>query len=108
MGNGRSDMAGGVKESEMSSVHVGSLASPELRDSTAAEFRTLVSAIESSDIVVADLAAAKRLVLLRDVALDPQVPAASWASRFAPADIDGEVLRWIASHVKGRRTWAVN
>jgi hypothetical protein len=49
------------------------------------------------------LASAGRTVPPRDVALDPQVPVASWASRFAPADIDGEVLRWIASHAKGKR-----
>lgn len=92
----------------MTSVRVGSLASPELRDATAAEFRLLVSAIETSDIVVADLAVTRRSVPLRVTGFDPQVPVASWASRVAPADIDGEVLRWIASHVKGRRTWAVN
>jgi hypothetical protein len=49
------------------------------------------------------LATTGRTVPPRDVALDPQVPVASWASRFAPADIDGEVLRWIASHTKGKR-----
>jgi hypothetical protein len=49
------------------------------------------------------MAAAGRSVPPRDVALSSQVPVASWASRFAPADIDAEVLRWIASHVKGKR-----
>ena len=47
------------------------------------------------------IAATGRPVPPRDVALDPATPVASWASRFA--DIDGEVLRWIASHVKGKK-----
>jgi hypothetical protein len=101
-------MAARVKEIGMTSVRVGSLASPELRDATAAEFRMLVSAIETSDIVVVNSAAARRSVPPWAAGFDPQVPVASWASRVAPADIDGEVLRWIASHVKGRRTWAAN
>ena len=39
----------------------------------------------------------------RDLALGGTTPVASWASRFSAADIDGEVLRWIASHVKSRK-----
>ena len=49
------------------------------------------------------LAATGRAVPPRDVALDRQTPVASWALRYSSDDIDGEVLRWIASHVKGRK-----
>jgi hypothetical protein len=49
------------------------------------------------------LAVAGRPVPPRDIALDRTTSVASWASQFAPADIDGEVLRWIASHVKSKK-----
>jgi hypothetical protein len=49
------------------------------------------------------LAATGRPVPPRDVALDHGNPVASWALRHSSGDIDGEVLRWIASHVKGKR-----
>jgi hypothetical protein len=49
------------------------------------------------------LAATGRSVPPRDVALDRETPVASWALRFPSGDIDGEVLRWIASHVKGKK-----
>jgi hypothetical protein len=110
-------MAVAVKEMGMSSVR--SPASSEFRDTTATELQTLVTAIEGSDIVVPELAAtapelsgASRSLIANDppwcegilVSVGgAQVPAASWASRFAHADIDGEVLRWIASHVNGKR-----
>ena len=49
------------------------------------------------------LATAGRPVPPRDVALDRATPVASWALRHPSGDIDGEVLRWIASHVKGKK-----
>lgn len=49
------------------------------------------------------LAATGRPVPSRDVALDRATPVASWASRYSSGDIDGEVLRWIASHVKRKK-----
>lgn len=39
----------------------------------------------------------------RDVALDRATPVASWAARFSPAEIDDEVLRWIASHSRSKK-----
>ncbi len=42
----------------------------------------------------------------RDVALGRTTPVASWAARFSPSEIDGEVLRWIATHVKARKRLA--
>lgn len=49
------------------------------------------------------LAATGQPVPPRDRALDRVVPVTSWAARHPAADIDGEVLRWIAAHVKNKK-----
>ena len=49
------------------------------------------------------LSATGRPLPPRDLALGRERPVASWASRFSAADIDGEVLRWIASHAKSKK-----
>jgi hypothetical protein len=75
----------------------------------AADVTTLGSSIAASPIVV--LAASGRPVPPCAVAPDRQTPAvspiaspiASWAQRQASGDVDAEVLRWIASHVKGKK-----
>ncbi|HVY58436.1 MAG TPA: hypothetical protein VHA77_11350 [Xanthobacteraceae bacterium] len=46
------------------------------------------------------LAAAGRPVPPRDIALAPSTPLSSWASPQPFADVDTEILQWIASHVK--------
>ncbi len=49
------------------------------------------------------LAEAGRSVPPRQVALAPQTPLSSWASRAADSDIDSEILVWIASHVHNKK-----
>jgi hypothetical protein len=47
------------------------------------------------------LAEAGHMVPPRQVALDPATELSSWANR--STDIDGEILAWIASHVRNKR-----
>jgi hypothetical protein len=49
------------------------------------------------------LARAGRNVPPRQMALAPSTPHAWWTDRAANADIDGEVLDWIASHVRSAK-----
>ncbi len=49
------------------------------------------------------LAESGRPVPPRQVALAPQTPLSSWAPQAADADIDGEILVWIASHVHNKK-----
>jgi len=49
------------------------------------------------------LASAGRKVPPRPVALSPDTPLQSWATRAAAADVDAEVRQWIADHIRRRR-----
>lgn len=49
------------------------------------------------------LAEAGRKVPPRQVALAPQTSLSSWAPRGQDTDIDGEILVWIASHVRDKK-----
>lgn len=49
------------------------------------------------------LASAGRPVPPRSIALSPDTPLDSWATQAAAADVDAEVRKWIADHVRQRR-----
>lgn len=104
----------------MTSVHA---YSPEtILDRGAAKLHALVSFVENSPIRLPELAAPTRVHVARgldrvdtgrcegilvaarsaDRAQPVARPAATWAMRYG-SDIDGAVLRWIASHVKGKK-----
>lgn len=88
----------------MARAGIGSPTIPVGRGAGVDDFHALVAAIETSPILVGELsAAALGQVLPGDVALDRTTPVASWASRYSSAEIDAEVLRWIASHVKSKK-----
>jgi hypothetical protein len=96
-------MAVAVKEMGMSSVR--SPASSAYRGTTAANLHMLVAAVEASDIFVPERTPTA-LARLRAWCSLGEHDGASWASRFDPADIDAEVLRWIASQARGKRPLA--
>jgi hypothetical protein len=99
----------------MSRVKAGSR---EIGYGHAAQLQRLVSFVANSPIRVPDIRARRDDLMLqmpaprsgsspawsvrRRLTISRANPAASWTARHA-FDIDGEVLRWIASHVNGRK-----
>ncbi len=83
---------------------------------SADEFHALIASIKNSPILVPELSTAALGRILSGVITGEGPTAAErvhfsrtidetiacWASRYSPAEIDAEVLRWIASHVKSK------
>ncbi len=101
----------------MTAAGIGSPRLPTGCDAGADELQALIASIENSPIVVSELSAAALGQVLSGV-ITGEGPAAagrvdfsrtidrtlaSWASRYSSAEIDAEVLRWIASHVKSKK-----
>jgi hypothetical protein len=74
-----------------------------LRPTSAADVRLLIAAVAASDIVVPEEAAGGWAWTLVGDGVDGDLGNSFNALMTATGDVDGEVLRWIASHVKARK-----
>jgi hypothetical protein len=92
---------GELEEPRMSATRPGTIYAPSSRRQVAAGMSRLVAAIAASEIVVGGETALVAVLAERTEACAELTGFNALMS--AGGDVDGEVLRWIASHVKPKK-----